>query len=64
MTSFGKSVKQEESGLMPQRTILPELEFRLLFIVKVEGVKSNAFCFLSTSGEGCVNLFLLAVIHR
>ena len=43
MTSFGKSVKQQESGLMPQRTILPESEFRFgfVFTVKGVGVKSN-----------------------
>ena len=30
MTLFGKPADREDGGLVPQRTILPELEFRLL----------------------------------
>ena len=31
VTLFGKPADREDSGLVSQRTILPELEFRLLY---------------------------------
>ena len=37
MTLFGKPAAQKDGGLVPQRTVLPELEFRLLLYEKGRG---------------------------
>ena len=54
----GKSADQEDGGLSSQRTILPELEFRLLYTKRGRGVKSNIFGFCSGSiGEVLISPF-------
>ena len=50
-TLFGKPVDQEDGKLLFQRTIVPELEFRL-FYTKGEGVKPNISWFQSASRGG------------
>ena len=49
MTLFRKSANQEDGELMPQRTILLELEFRL-FVPEGEGVKASTSWFPSLGG--------------
>ena len=39
-TLFEKPTHQENGELVSQRTVFPELEFRLFFMLKGEGVKS------------------------
>lgn len=63
MTLFRKSVDQEDGELMPQRTILLELEFRL-FVPEGEGVKASTSWVSSQPPGGDVNFFLPAVILR
>ena len=44
MTLFGRPAKQGDSGLVPQRTILPQLEFEYCkaIILQLKNLKKNS----------------------
>ena len=54
---FGKPADREDEELVSQKTILPELEFRLLLYEKV-GSKVTHFLVLVSLQRGCVHFFL------
>ena len=46
-----RKVSREDGGLLGQRTILPELEFRLLKILKVKVLKTDISWFSAASRD-------------